>query len=68
MEEDLTLLWPNGKEIPQAKLDNLKSMFDLIPKDCLPFYKSLRGNENIMNDVDGFGDSVDFSIDYENDN
>lgn len=67
LEEDLTLLWPNGKEIPQAKLDDLKSMFDLIPKDCLPFYKSLKGNENIMDDVDGYGDRIDFPIEDEND-
>lgn len=61
-EEDLCLLWPNGKEIPQAKLDDLKSMFQLIPKDCLHFYKSLKDNANIVDDVDDYGSVVDFQI------
>ncbi|CAH0597202.1 unnamed protein product [Chrysodeixis includens] len=64
-DEDLTLLWPNGKEIPQVKLDDLKSMFDLIPKDCLAFYKSLKGNKNIIDDVDGYGDGIDFPVEDE---
>lgn len=64
-DKDLTLLWPNGKEIPQVKLDDLKSMFDLIPKDCIAFYKSLKGNKNIRDDVDGYGDGIDFPIEDE---
>lgn len=59
-ENDFTLLWPNGKEIPQAKLDDLESIFDYIPKDCLDFYKSLRGNPSLHDDIDGFGGEPDF--------
>lgn len=59
-ENDFTLLWPNGKDIPQAKLDDLKSIFDYIPKDCLDFYKSLRGNPSLDDDIDGFGGEPDF--------
>ncbi|CAK1590203.1 unnamed protein product [Parnassius mnemosyne] len=61
-EEDLVLLWPNGKEIAQAKLDDLKSIFDFIPKDCLDFYKTLKGNDNITEDVDGFDCVTDFEL------
>lgn len=61
-EEDFVLLWPNGKEIAQAKLNDLTSMFELIPKDCLGFYKSLKGNMNVVDDVDGFGCEPDFEI------
>lgn len=35
--------WPDGKPITQAKLDDLKSMFNLIPEDCLSFYKKPAG-------------------------
>lgn len=62
-EADLILLWPDGKEIPQAKLDDLRSMFDLIPKDCLPFYQNLKGNADLIEDVDGYNAILDFNID-----
>lgn len=59
-ENDFVTLWPSGKEIPQAKLDDLESMFDLIPKDCIGFYKALKGNASIVDDVDGFTGPLDF--------
>ena len=58
-QHDLILLWPNGKEIPQAKLNDLMSMLDLIPRDCHVFYKSLKGNDNMVEDIDGYGE-LDF--------
>ncbi|KAL0822827.1 hypothetical protein ABMA28_004824 [Loxostege sticticalis] len=61
-QDDFTLLWPNGKEIPQAKLDDLKSLFEFIPKDCLDFYNSLQGNSTLQDDIDGFGGEPDFNI------
>ncbi|CAH0587826.1 unnamed protein product [Chrysodeixis includens] len=64
-DNDFTLLWPNGKEIPQPKLDDLKSIFDFIPKDCLDFYKSLRGNPSLHDDIDGFGGEPDFAQEQE---
>lgn len=66
-ENDFSPLWPNGKEIPQAKLDDLKSMFDLIPKDCLGFYKSLRGNTSLTDDLDGFDGPPDFIVETQED-
>lgn len=53
-------MWPNGKVIPQPKLDDLMSMLDLIPKDCQDFYKSLKGSSNIMEDIDGYDGDLDF--------
>lgn len=43
-------------------LDDLRSMFHLIPKDCLDFYKSLQGDENIEDDLEGFSGQPDFHI------
>ncbi|XP_028167675.1 uncharacterized protein LOC114358018 [Ostrinia furnacalis] len=59
-EKDLVLLWPNGKVIPQPKLDDLMSMLDLIPKDCQDFYKSLKGSSNIVEDIEGYDGDLDF--------
>lgn len=59
-QHDLILLWPNGKEIPQAKVNDLMSMLDLIPRDCHDFYKSLKGNNNIVEDIDGYDGELDF--------
>ena len=39
-------------------------MFHLIPKDCLDFYKSLKGKES-EEDVDGFGMEPDFEVEPE---
>lgn len=59
-QNDLILLWPNGKEIPQAEVDDLMSMLDLIPRDCQDFYKSLKGNKTILEDIDGYDGELDF--------
>lgn len=59
-EKDLVLLWPNGKVIPQPKLDDLMSMLDLIPKDCQDFYRSLKGGSNVIEDIDGYDGDLDF--------
>lgn len=64
-EKDFVVLWPNGKKIAQPKLDDLKSMFHLIPKDCLNFYQALQGDGNITDDLDGFGGLPDFPIENE---
>ncbi|CAH1634676.1 unnamed protein product [Spodoptera littoralis] len=63
-EDDFNYLWPDGKEIAQAKLDDLTSMFHLIPKDCLDFYKFLKGKES-EEDVDGYGAEPDFEVELE---
>lgn len=65
-KELLISLWPEGKQVAQAKLDDLKSMFHLIPEDCLDFYRSLVGSAEIVDDVDGHGGIPDFDLDIEN--
>ena len=59
----LTPLWPKGKPIADAKLNNLKEMFHLIPKDCYTFYENLKGSANIQEDIDGFNvEDLDFEV------
>ncbi|KAH9642120.1 hypothetical protein HF086_007430 [Spodoptera exigua] len=65
--ELLTPLWPDGKPITQAKLNDIKSMLSqvkLIPEDCLFFYKNLQGMEGPDN-IEGFSGEQDF--DFEDD-
>lgn len=57
--ELLTPLWPNGKEIAQAKLND-----HLIPSDCKRFYENLKGNPNLIDDIDGFG-VPDFELQFD---
>ncbi|KAF9411133.1 hypothetical protein HW555_009995 [Spodoptera exigua] len=62
LQEDFDVLWPQGKAIPQAKLEDLRSMYSLIPEDCHAFYDSLKGNSCISEYVDGYGPSLDFDL------
>lgn len=60
---DLLPLWPNGKPIAEAKLQNLKEMMHLIPADALPFYQNLQ-SVNITEDVEGYNvEDLDFEVD-----
>ncbi|XP_022816992.1 uncharacterized protein LOC111349897 [Spodoptera litura] len=59
--ELLIPLWPDGKPITQAKLNDIKSMFNLIPEDCLSFYKNLQGMEG-PDYVEGFSGGQDFNF------
>ncbi|CAH2101122.1 unnamed protein product [Euphydryas editha] len=63
-ETDLTPLWPNGKEIAEVKLNDIKSTLEFIPMDARPFYTNLKGNRNIEDDVDGFSGTPDFHLNY----
>ncbi|KAL4083711.1 hypothetical protein QTP88_029027 [Uroleucon formosanum] len=63
----LTKLWPNGKEINQAKLDDIKSIMHLIPADAQEFYTHFTGNSIInLEDVNGFNENLDFDIETNN--
>uniref|UniRef100_A0A6P7GZ20 Uncharacterized protein LOC114348666 n=1 Tax=Diabrotica virgifera virgifera TaxID=50390 RepID=A0A6P7GZ20_DIAVI len=58
-------LWPNGKPIAEAKLQNLKEMMHLIPADALTFYQNLQG-ANVTEDVEGYNvnvEDLDFEVD-----
>lgn len=64
-KKDFLLLWPVGKPIAPAKLNDLESMYQYIPEDSLQFYKTLKSSENITDDVDGFGGEPDFDLQNE---
>lgn len=55
---------PEGKVIISKKLEDLKSMFNLIPKDCLPFNRSLVASNSVEDDIEGF-DDLDFEVGQE---
>lgn len=63
---DLTLLWPNGKEISNMKLKDIKDLLPYIPKDAHVFYKGLRGMDYDDN-IEGFVGEVDFAVEQESD-
>lgn len=43
-KEMMEPLWPNGKPISEAKLNDLKSLLPLIPEDAQDFYKKTNRN------------------------
>lgn len=63
-KSDLQILWPNGKEISNLKLQDIKSLMPFIPMDAKAFYKNLKGM-NFDDDLDGFGNQLDFEPDDE---
>lgn len=65
LEKLLEFLWPNGKPIPEKKLEDLKFLLPLIPKDAKQFYKNLVGDPNIEEDIDGFNGQLDFDVEDE---
>lgn len=64
---DLPILYPDGRELSEAKIKDLKELLKLIPADAKPFYSFLRniGSNNFVDDTEGFGNTIDFEIDEE---
>lgn len=60
--EALKPLWPDGKLISSAKLQDIKSYMYLIPKPEQHFYRNLKGDSGIIDDIDGFNGVPDFEI------
>lgn len=58
----MEMLLSNGKPIPAAKLNDIKSLMHLIPRDAHTFYKSLTGDNNVEDDIDGFSGPLDFDV------
>ncbi|CAF4947233.1 unnamed protein product [Pieris macdunnoughi] len=50
----------------KAKLNDLKSMFNLIPEDCLLFYKSLKGMEG-PDFIEGFSSEAEYELEDQDD-
>ncbi|CAB3241860.1 unnamed protein product [Arctia plantaginis] len=61
----MQMLWPDLKMIPQAKLNDIKSLMHLIPRDAQAFHKKLTGDNSIEDDVDGISGEPDFEIEVE---
>lgn len=61
-------LWPNGKSIPEAKLNDLKSLLHLIPEDAQGFYKKLTGDVTVEDDIDRFSGEIDFEVELDEGN
>lgn len=55
-------LWPTGKPVAEAKINDLKSMLHLIPQDSHDFYVKLVGNTDIEEDIEGFSGQPDFEV------
>lgn len=49
-------------EIDIDNANNFKSMFDLIPKDCMEFNETLKGNESLTEDVEGYDCNADLDV------
>ncbi|KAL4713786.1 hypothetical protein ACJJTC_012303 [Scirpophaga incertulas] len=62
---DLPILYPNGRELSSAKIQDLKELMKLVPSDAKAFYGFLRTVTpgDFVDDADGLGNSVDFDID-----
>jgi len=56
----LEKLYPQPKPIAPAKLADLRSLMDFIPKNCHSFYESLASSNDVQDDVDMFGIAPDF--------
>lgn len=62
---NLEPLWPSGKAISPAKLEDLKSLLYLIPDDSKEFYQNLHAEATIIDDIDGFDGEPDFPLEYD---
>lgn len=60
----LERLWPQGHPISNAKKSDLLEMLPLIPQESKDFYKFLTtiDSAEFMDDIDGFGESIDFEM------
>lgn len=59
---DLPLLYPEGRELSNDKIKDLKEVVKLVPADAKPFYnflKTMKGGD-FIDDIDGFGSTLDF--------
>ena len=61
---ELERLWPNGRPLSVAKLNDLKEMMVLVPEKYKYFYQFLDvvTSHDFVDDVDGFGATVDFEL------
>lgn len=61
---DLPVLYPSGRELSAAKVQDLKELLKLIPSDAKSFYNFLKNvnSGDFVDDADGLGNSIDFEV------
>lgn len=60
---NLEPLWPSGKPVAQAKLDNITSYMHLIPAADQPFYLHVTGDQLLLEDIDAYNvRALDFEL------
>lgn len=59
---ELEQLWPNGRPLSVAKLNDLREMMELVPDKYKYFYQLLEvvPSQDFVDDADGFGGAIDF--------
>lgn len=64
---ELDALWPTGQPLSKEKVADLMSMIELIPDKDKHFYKFLEDTTThvFIDDVDGFGEVIDFDVEDE---
>ncbi|XP_037047212.1 uncharacterized protein LOC119082004 [Bradysia coprophila] len=63
----LEKLWPTGRPLSKEKIQDLRSMMGLVLEEHRSFYDFLDEVQeaDFIDDVDGFGENIDFEIEYE---
>lgn len=66
---NLEKLWPEGRPLSNEKVKDLKQLLLLVPDHQKPFYSFLNHvpTAEFIDDVDGFGQSIDFEVEDLND-
>lgn len=63
---ELENLWPNGRVLSTEKINDLKQLLKLVPDKKKNFYSFLETvqTRDFMDDVDGYGEFVDFELEF----
>lgn len=66
---ELPLLWPNGRELSDAKVRDLKEILKLVPNDSKLFYQFLKTvkTSEFVDDIEGFGLTIGFDAEQKDD-
>lgn len=61
---ELDKLWPDERPLSKEKVNDLKEILKLVPEEDIHFYSFLGITPvgNFINDVDGFGETIDFEV------
>lgn len=61
---ELEQLWPNGRPLSEAKLNDLMELMELVPDKYKYFYEFLGvvTTHDFIDDAEGFGEAIDFEL------